>query len=264
MPTLVWGAAGTRFFEAGVDKGVLYVGSNPGIAWNGLVSINEETDGGEAQPFYYDGIKYLNIAAAEEFKATLEAFTYPDEFGVCDGTANPFDGLFITHQRRVPFGLSYRTKVGNDLDGSDHAYKIHLIYNALAEPASRSNSTIDEALAPTNFSWNLSTRAPAIADFRRTAHFIVDSRTAAPEALQDIESILYGTDELGARLPSIEEILEIFTNAAVFVVTDNGDGTFTVTGPDILFEMLSEDTFQITSPTAIVIDDDTYTLSSST
>jgi hypothetical protein len=137
---LVWSAAGERFFESGLDRGVLYV-SGKGVAWSGLISIEESPTGGDAKAFYHDGIKYLNLAAAEEFEATINAYSSPPEFGPCDGVGAVYNGLFATQQPRKPFSLSYRTKVGNDTDGADHAYKIHLVYNALAAPTSRSNST---------------------------------------------------------------------------------------------------------------------------
>lgn len=263
MPKLTWGDTGKRFYESGVDRGVLYVGSNPGVSWSGLVSVNETPSGGEAKPFYFEGIKYLNYSAQEEFEATIEAFTYPDEFAECDGTAVPFSGLYITHQRRRSFGFTYRTKIGNDTVGPEFGYKIHLVYNALAEPSSRDNASISDSVDPNNFSWKITTRPPAMPDFKRTSHFVIDSRFASPDALAVMEAILYGTDEEAARLPSIAEVFDIFTENALFVVTDNGDGTYSVTGPDYLIQMFDATTYQIESPTAIVIDEDTYTLSSS-
>ena len=263
MPRLTWGDAGKRFYESGIDRGVLYVGSNPGVSWSGLVSVNEAPFGGAAKPFYFEGIKYLNYSAIEEYEATIEAFTYPDEFAVCDGTEAPFGGFYVTHQRRRSFGFSYRTRIGNDTNGSDHAYKIHLVYNALAEPTSVTNASFSDSVDPNNFSWKITTRPPAIQDFKRTSHFVIDSRFVAPGALAVMEAILYGTDEAAARLPSVTEVFEVFTENALFVVTDNGDGTWTATGPDYLIEMLDAVTFQIESPTAFFIDSDTYTLSSS-
>ena len=263
MPKLTWGDAGTRFYESGVDKGVLYVGSDPGVSWSGLVSVSETVSGGESKPFYFDGIKYLNYSSAEEYGATIEAFTYPDAFAECDGTQIPLDGLYITHQRRRSFGFSYRTRIGNDTVGSEYAYKIHLVYNALAEPSQRSNKTFSENIDPNNFSWTITTRPPAIDNFRRTSHIVIDTRLAAPDVLSAIELILYGSDALPARLPTIAEVFDIFAASALFIVTDNGDGTFTATGPDYLVGMIDDTTFQIESPYAIYLDDDTYTLSSS-
>lgn len=263
MPKLTWGDTGKRFYESGIDRGVLYVGSNPGVSWSGLVSVNEAPSGGESKSFYFEGIKYLNYSGAEEFEATIEAYTYPDEFAACDGTEVPFSGFYVTHQRRRSFGFSYRTRIGNDTQGSEYAYKIHLVYNALAEPTNVDNSSFSESVDPNNFSWKITTRPPAIQDFKRTSHFVIDSRFVAPGALSVMEAILYGSDEAAARLPSVTEVFDVFTENALFVVTDNGDGTFTVDGPDYLIEMLDDNTFQIESPTAFFIDSETYTISSS-
>lgn len=263
MPKITWDNVGTRFYESGVDRGVLYVGTNPGVSWSGLVSVSESVSGGSAKPFYFEGIKYLNYSGPEEFEATIEAFTYPDEFAECDGTQVPLGGLNITSQRRRSFGFAYRTQIGNDTAGPGYGYKIHLVYGALAEPSARDNRSIGESVDPDNFSWKITTRPPAIDNFRRTSHIVIDSRSTAPEALLIVEAILYGSDEEQARLPAISELFEIFTENATFIVTDNGDGTWTATGPDYLITMIDATTFQIESPTAIVIDSDSYTLSSS-
>jgi hypothetical protein len=141
---LDWSAIGERFYETGIDRGVLYVGED-GFVWPGLISITESPSGGDAKPFYLDGIKYLNISAAEEFEGTINAFFAPAEFNACDGTVSVHNGLFATQQPRKPFGLSYRTRVGNDIDGAEHAYKVHLVYNALAAPSERENSTLNDS-----------------------------------------------------------------------------------------------------------------------
>jgi hypothetical protein len=202
----------------GVDQGVLYVGTAEGVPWNGLVSVSEAPTGGDATPYYVDGIKYLNRLAGEEFEATLEAYTYPNEFATCDGTSPYKNGLFVTQQKRKPFGLSYRTKIGNDVDGADHAYKIHLIYNALASPSPRSNDTITDSVDPFNFSWKLTTTPPAIAGRKPTSHFMIDTRETPFEVLTRIEEILYGSDDEASRLPTIPELVYIFEsyNASTF------------------------------------------------
>ncbi len=263
MPKLTWGDVGQRFYESGVDRGVLYVGSDPGVSWSGLVSVSETVIGGESKSFYFDGIKYSNTSSAEEYGATIEAFTYPDEFAVCDGTEIPLSGLYVTHQRRRQFGFSYRTKIGNDTLGADYGYKIHLVYNALAQPSQRANKSISDTVDPNNFSWTITTRPPAIENFRRTSHIVIDTRLASPDVLSAIETIIYGSDAAAARLPTIAEVFDIFAASALFIVTDNGDGTFTATGPDYLVGMIDDTTFQIESPYAIYLDDTTYTLSSS-
>ena len=209
---LNWGVIGERYFETGVDRGVLYV-DGMGVPWNGLVSVSESPTGGDAVPAYVDGVKYLNNKLSEEFEATIEAYTYPDEFAVCDGTASVSNGLFATQQKRKSFGLCYRTRVGNDVDGVDHAYKLHLVYDAKVSPASRASSTISQALAPDNFSWAITTTPRALRDHRPTAHFMIDSRETPPAVLAQIEDILYGTDDTDPRLPVVPELVYIFESA---------------------------------------------------
>jgi hypothetical protein len=209
MTKLVWDAAGERFFETGVDRGVLYL-SNFGYAWNGLISVSEESSGGEPQPYYVDGYKYVNVAASEEFAATIEAFSAPREFGVCDGTVEIYNGLSVTQQRRQPFGLSYRTRIGNDLDGSDHGYKIHLVYNALAAPSARNNQTIKDSPEPTTLSWSITTTPVKITAMKPTSHFVIDSRRSNPADLAALEDILYGTASTNPTFPSASELIALF------------------------------------------------------
>lgn len=209
MTKLVWGSTGQRFYEAGADRGVLFVDSL-GYAWNGLKAVRENPSGGEPRPFYMDGIKYLNLSAAEEFAAQIEAFNAPAEFAACDGTQQPYAGLFITHQPRKSFGLSYRTLVGNDVDNLEHGYKLHIVYNALAKPQNRDNATLNTSPDPMNLSWDIETTPPPISGFRPTAHIVIDSRNTPPVKLEAIEAILYGTDDTAPRLPTIAELLEIF------------------------------------------------------
>lgn len=206
MTRLDWGAVGERFYETGVDRGVLYIDGN-GVAWNGLVSVNETPTGGEAKPYYLDGVKFQNRSSNEEFEATIEAYTYPEEFASCDGTAYLGGGLYATQQRRKSFGFSYRSRVGNDVDGVDHAYKIHLVYNALAAPSELPHSTITDTLEPFNFSWHVTTRATISPYARPTSHFVIDSRTTPPDVLSGIEDLLYGKDSWAPRLPSLEELI---------------------------------------------------------
>lgn len=262
MARLTWDAVGERFYYAGLDRGVLYVADADGVPWSGLISVEESPSGGGARPFYIDGVKYLNISATEEFEATIEAYTYPDEFGECDGTVAVRSGMFLTQQPRREFGLSYRSLVGNDVDGLDHAYKIHIVYNALAVPSQWTNKTIDNSVAPSTFSWGLSTRPPDLSGYKLSSHVILDSRDLQDAHLEFIEDILYGNEVDAARLPTIDELITILDTDMGFVVVDNGDGTWTATGDASYISMISTDIFQITSLTAVVIDPDTYTLSS--
>jgi hypothetical protein len=206
---LVWSAAGERFFESGLDRGVLYV-SGIGVAWSGLISIDESPTGGDAKAFYHDGIKYLNLAAAEEFEATINAYSSPPQFGPCDGVGAVYNGLFATQQPRKPFSLSYRTKVGNDTDGPDHAYKIHLVYNALAAPTSRSHASLSDNMEVASLSWHITTLPPGISGYRPTAHFVVDTRSTPADVLAELEDKLYGNQSFNASLPTVAELLTMF------------------------------------------------------
>lgn len=262
MARILWGEVGQRFYEAGVDRGVLYVADLPGVPWNGLISVSETPSGGEQEPYYLDGVKYLETSAPEEFNATIEAFTYPPEFEQCDGSEEVFNGLSLRQRPRKPFGLSYRTKIGNDVDGLEHGYKLHLVYNALAAPTNRGNSSISDTIEPDILSWSISARPIHVPGYQPTAHFVVDSRRTDPLVLADLENILYGSDMVTAHLPTQEELFNTFQAYSGFVVVDNGDGTFTVTAPDDVLIMLDSTTFEITWPSAVYTDEDTYTLSS--
>lgn len=210
MTRLSWGSIGNRYFEAGVDRGVLYVGDNPGVPWNGLKAVNEAPSGGEPKPYYIDGFKYLNVASAEEYAATLEAFSAPPEFGVCDGTVGLQAGLFATQQPRKQFHLSYRTRVGNDIEGADHGSKIHLVYNALAKPSSRNNQTHGGSVSPLGLSWGITTNPPKATGFKPTAHFVIDSRYTPASIMSLIEGVLYGSNAANARFPTVAELITLF------------------------------------------------------
>lgn len=209
MARLSWGAVGQRFFESGLDRGVLY--SSSAVAWQGLVSVSESPSGGEAKPYYIDGVKYLNLATAEEFEATITAVHYPAEFAQHDGVGVVHNGLSVTNQPRKPFSLSYRTKVSSDVD-VDYGYKIHLIYNALAAPASRTNNSLSDSASITPFSWQITTLPPPITNFRRTAHLVIDSRKTDPTKLATIENLLYGTVSTAPSLPTPDALIAIFNS----------------------------------------------------
>lgn len=211
MAVLEWGSAGQRFFEIGTDRGVLYPNNgSAGVPWNGLVSVSESPSGGEPKSYYVDGFKYLNMSTAEEYEATIEAFSAPLEFDVCDGTGSIRNGLFVTQQRRESFGFSYRTKIGNDIEGVELGYKIHLVYNALAAPAERNNTTMSDASDPVTLSWNITSSPIPIVGFKPSAHFIIDSRRTPKSVLSLIEDIVYGTSISDARLPSVVELVYLF------------------------------------------------------
>ena len=213
MSKLVWDETGKRFYETGVKQGVLYPqatgGTYPkGVAWNGLTSVSESPEGAEPEPLYADDIKYLNLMSVEEFKATIEAYTYPDEFAECDGSASIAEGVTVGQQKRKPFGLCYRTTLGNDVDGNSHGYKLHLVYGALAAPSEKNFETINDSPEAATFSWELSTTPVAISKdgFQPTASITIDSTKADSTKLKALEDILYGSAEDEPRLPLPDEV----------------------------------------------------------
>lgn len=219
MAKIVWDKIGERFYETGVKKGVLYPqgpgGTYPkGVAWNGLISVTESPSGAEATPLYADDIKYLNLISAEEFGATIEAYTYPDEFAQCDGSAEIATGVMIGQQARKPFGLSYVTTLGNDVDGNDYGYKLHIIYGALASPSEKGYSTINDSPEAITFSWEITTTPVNVTGYKPTACITIDSTKVDPAKLAALEEILYGSDEGGdPRLPLPDEIIALMTPA---------------------------------------------------
>ena len=194
---LVWDKTGEHYYETGVKNGVLYPmsasGTYPkGVAWNGLTAITESPSGAEATALYADDIKYLNLMSNEEFGATVEAYTYPDEFAECDGSASLTEGVYIGQQARKTFGLCYRTTLGNDSKGNDYGYKLHIIYGAMASPSEKAYSTINDSPDAITFSWELSTTPVAVANFKPTASLTIDSTKVDAEKLATLEEILYG------------------------------------------------------------------------
>lgn len=219
MFNLQWDQIGERVYETGVKMGVLYPqkgGMYPkGVAWNGLTAITESPSGAEPEPIYADDTKYLNLISNEEFGATVEAYTYPEEFGACDGSAEIGTGVSIGQQRRNPFGLCYRTTIGNDTDGSDYGYKIHIIYGAMASPSEKGYATINDTPEAITFSWELATTPVDVPGFKPTASLTVDSTKVEKEKLKVLEEILYGkaaaesAEAIDARLPLPSEIIEL-------------------------------------------------------
>lgn len=211
MARLTWNSVGERYFETGVDHGVLYLPDEIGVPWTGLVSVSENPSGGEPKPIYYDGVKVSNFASAEEYEATLEAFSCPVEFLPCEGTVAIQNGLFVTQQPRKAFGLSYRTLVGNDTLGTASGYKIHLVYNCLASPAAKTHTTISaDKTDPTTFSWDLTALPPVLTGLRPTSHFVIDSRYTLSGLLDDVEALLYGSESGDPYLPTAQEIYDLF------------------------------------------------------
>lgn len=242
MSKITWDDTGKRFYETGVDHGVFYPPSasgvyNKGYAWNGLVSVTETPSGAEANAIYADNIKYLSLISAEEFGATIEAYTCPDEFLDFDGTKSPTPGVIVGQQSRRSFGLSYRTRVGNDLEYQDHGYKIHLVYNATAAPSERAYSTINDSPEAVTFSWELTTTPVHVNDdLKPTALITIDSTKVAAADLAELEEMLYGTAGQDPRLPSPAEVLAIFAGALTEVIPTAptfNSSTDTITIPSV-------------------------------
>jgi hypothetical protein len=214
MSKLVWDKTGERLYETGVKNGVLYVQENgaypKGVAWNGLTAVTESPSGAEATALYADDIKYLNLMSNEEFGATIEAYTYPDEFAACDGSATLAEGVFIGQQKRKAFGLSYKTTLGNDVDGNDHGYKLHIIYGALAAPSEKAYSTINDSPEAITFSWEVTTTPVTVAGHKPTASITIDSTKVDATKLKALEDKLYGTESEEASLPLPDEIATMF------------------------------------------------------
>lgn len=216
MPNrLVWDASGERLYETGVKQGVLYLQTNGvynrGVVWNGLTTVTEKPTGAESTALYADDIKYLNLVSNEDFEATVEAYTYPDEFAECDGSASIANGVMIGQQSRKPFGLCYRTSLGNDTDGNDHGYKLHIIYGAMASPSEKGYSTINDSPEAITFSWELKTTPVNVTGHKPTALITIDSTKCDTQKLAALEDILYGSNTADARLPLPDEIAELMS-----------------------------------------------------
>lgn len=223
MAAITWDEAGKRFYETGIDHGCLYPYNSEsskydnGVAWNGLTAVTESPSGAEVTALWADNIKYVNLMSAEEFGGTIEAYTYPDEFMECDGSASLTDGVTVGQQNRKTFGLSYRTVVGNDTESNDHGYKIHLIYGCLASPSEKGYSTISDSPEAITFSWEFTTTPVNVTGFKPTACVIVDSRTCSPDGLKKLENALYGTGDSGMQspyLPMPDEVKTLVGEAA--------------------------------------------------
>lgn len=214
MAKIVWDKIGERLYETGIKNGVLYVqdetGAYPkGVAWNGLTSISESPSGAEATPLYADDVKYLELMSAEEFGATIECYTYPDEFAACDGSAAVTDGVIIGQQVRKPFGLCYKTTVGNDVLGNDFGYKLHLIYGAKASPSEKAYSTINDNPEAITFSYEITTTPVAVEGFKPTSTIVIDSTKVDPAGLAALEDKLFGTESEEASLPLPDEVIAL-------------------------------------------------------
>lgn len=217
MAKIIWDNIGEKLYETGVKNGVLYLQEagvyNKGVAWNGLTAVTESPSGAEPTNLYADDIKYISLYSAEEFGATIEAYTYPEEFAQCDGSATLANGVYIGQQARKPFGLAYKTMVGNDSDGVDHGYKLHLLYGCMASPSEKGYSTINDSPEAITFSWELTTTPVPVEGHKPTACVTIDSTKADKTKLAALEEILFGSETIEARLPMPNEIATLMKTA---------------------------------------------------
>lgn len=220
MSKITWDNTGEKKYESGVDHCVLYTLNEsseykPGVAWNGITAVNETPEGGEPNAQYADNIKYLTLMSAEELNGSISAYTYPKEWGICDGSAELMPGVMIGQQTRKSFGLSYRTKIGNDVDGMDHGYKLHLLYGATASPSERSYETINDSPDAIEFSWDFETIPVNVTGYSPTSLLTIDSTEVEPDKMKALEDILYGTEEDDARMPLPDEVLTILSASSM-------------------------------------------------
>lgn len=249
MTKLQWDKVGERFYETGVDHGVLYLPDASGdyvdgYAWNGLTTVTESPSGAEASAQYADNIKYLNLISAEEFGGTIEAFTYPDEWALCDGSATPAAGISVGQQSRKTFGLSYRTLLGNDLDGTDHGYKLHLVYGAVASPSEKAYASVNDSPEAISFSWDFTTTPVEVPGLKPSAILTLDSTKVDAAGLASLLDILYGTAGQEPRLPQPAEVIALFTGTTTEVVPvapSFDSGTHTITIPSVTGVVYKDD-----------------------
>jgi hypothetical protein len=264
VATLVWDKSGEKTYEVGVERGVLYLEDGRGIVWNGLRGMEESYDR-EVTPFYLDGVKYLQRMTAGDFSGRLRAFTYPEEFDSLVGAEPVGEGMIYYGQPPKKFHLSYRTLVGNDLEGTKHGYKLHILYNLMAVADPKTFNTLEETLTPVEFGWTV-TGTPVVVDgYRPTVHISIDSRNVHPGVLSTVEDILYGSAVTNPRLPPLEEVTDLLAQYGSFVVVDNGDGTWTgIDLADQFITMNSDTQFTVNNVDATYSDPDTYQVSTTT
>jgi hypothetical protein len=261
MVALKWDEVNKRTYQVGIDRGVLYPHDGPAVPWNGIVSMEESSDS-ELKAYYLDGVKFLENLSPGEFQGKLKAFTYPEEFDLVTGLAIVTPGLIVHEQESKSFNLSYRTYIGNPIDGIDYGYKIHLLYNLLAEPDTKNYQTLGGTDQPTEFVWNLTGTPPKINKFRPTVHVVIDSRTTPIDVMALLETRLYGSETMNPSLPTVMEVGEYFGYLGALLIIDNGDGSWTALDEsDTYITMLDDTTFQIEHTDAVIVDN-TYTISS--
>lgn len=259
MTAISWDEVGDRLYHTGVDRGVLYAHGHA-IPWNGLISVDEDNDGGAVTSHYFEGVKYADLIQPETYKATIKAYTYPDEFEQFNGVEDITPGFMATAQPRSTFGLSYRTMIGNDLK-ENLGYRLHLVYNLTVIPAQISFESLSDSPSAVEFSWDVVGIPVRVSGKRPTAHLIIDSRDYPADALAAVEVLLYGDATTDGSLPLPSEILA--TAASYYLtITDNGDGTWTASGPDVYFAVNSGGEFELVSVNGGYFDSETYQIRS--
>lgn len=263
MAVLTWDNAGEKVYQTGVDRGVLYLQDGTAVAWNGITGV-EESSNGELKSYYLDGVKYLESLTPRDYVGKLKAFTYPDEFDAVNGIGEFAEGFEVYEQTPKNFNLSYRTRIGNDIDGLDHGYKIHLLYNILAQADGVEYPTVAGSdISPVEFVWTLTGTPENIKHFRPTVHIAINSRNTSPEALSLLESKLYGTERSSASFPSIYEVMQYFGWLGALIIIDRGDGTWSAIdeGGSYISEVVDE-MFTINNADVTFLDSVTYEISS--
>jgi hypothetical protein len=264
LALLEWDKIGERYYETGIDHGVLYLKDGRSVPWNGLRSVEEGSDT-ENSSFYLDGVKYLHRVTPGDFSGKLTAITYPDEFEEVVGTVEVGPGMYYYNQAPKMFDLSYRTRIGNDVDGTDHGYKLHVLYNLIATADPATYSSLNEQVQPIEFGWTLNGTPPFVTGHRPTVHVCIDSRDADPAILSTIEGILYGSDISNPRLPPLDELTGLMEMFGSLIIVDNGDGTWTAIDlADQYITMDSDTRFTIDNVDATYLDVTTYTVSTTT
>lgn len=260
MTRIAWNAPGDRFFDAGVDRGVIYTRDGQVIPWNGLTGV-DESGAESAASYFIDGRPYLFLPKPKEYQATLKAFTYPDRFSELMGLVEVADGMYLDSQLSDSFHLSYRTMVGNDLEGIDHGYKIHLVYNATVAPQSKTFDTLSNSINPVEFAWEIQAVPVKVEGYRPTAHIIIDTRHLGEEKIAELEALIYGDDSTEPAMPEPQIVFDLLNYGDAIIITDNGDGTWTAEGSYANVYVVAPGVFRIDNVDAIDFGDGTFQVS---
>lgn len=262
MTRLLWDQTTEHRYEAGLDRGVLYLADRSGVAWNGLTSIAESVGDRILTPVYHNGVKYADTQVVGQYAGSMTAFTFPDEFMEYDGSVEFMDGVTFKNQLLRRFHLSYRTLLGNDVVGTEAGYRIHILFNLMAVPSDVTMTTLNDAPEPTEFSWDLTSVPESIPGYLPVSHIVIDSRHMAEDLIRDLEDKLYGDAFTAPQLPTVADLADYLATWAGLIITDNGDGTWTATGAGSYFASVAGGEFELVDVNATYSDADTYDISS--